>query len=90
MVQLRLKAFSYPGAAPTLAARINGHEFGPFPLGGDWQRVDFPTDASCWKAGVNRMQLTWPGAAVPAAVGVGSDTREIGGAVDYVRVQVAR
>ena len=90
MVQLRLKSFSYPGAAPALAARINGHEFGPFPLGGDWQRVDFPTDASCWKAGVNRLQLIWPGAAVPAAVGVGSDTRELGGAVDYVRIQVAR
>ena len=90
IVQLRLKPFSYPGASLNLAVRINGRQFGPFPLGADWQRVDFPTDASAWTAGVNRMQLVWLGAAVPAAVGINSDTRELGGAVDYVRIQVAR
>jgi len=90
VVQLRVKPFSYPGASPTLAVRINGRSFGPFPLGPDWQRVDFQTDASAWTAGVNRVQLVWPGAAVPAAVGMGSDGRELGGAVDYVRIQEAR
>ena len=90
IVQLRLKPFSYPGASQNLAVRVNGRSFGPFPLGADWQRVDFPTDASVWRAGVNRVQLVWMGAAVPAAVGMGNDTRELGGATDYVRIQVAR
>ena len=90
IVQLRLKPFSYPGASLNLAVRVNGRSFGPFPLGADWQRVDFPTDASTWRAGVNRVQLVWTGAAVPAAVGMGSDARELGGATDYVRIQVAR
>ena len=90
IVQLRLKPFSYPGASRTLAARINGRQFGPFTLSADWQRVDFPTDGSIWKAGVNRVQLVWPGAAVPASVGIGRDDRELGGAVDYVRIQVVR
>jgi hypothetical protein len=90
IVQLRLKPFSFPGASLNLAVRINGRSFGPFPLGADWQRVDFPTDATAWTAGVNRVQLVWTGAAVPAAVGVGDDARELGGAADYVRIQVAR
>jgi hypothetical protein len=89
-VQLRVKPFSYPGASLNLAVRINGRRFGPFPLGADWQRVDFPTDASVWTAGVNRIQLVWTGAAVPAAVGIGNDARELGGAADYVRIQAAR
>ena len=42
IVQLRLKPFSYPGASLNLAVRVNGRSFGPFPLGADWQRVDFP------------------------------------------------
>ena len=89
-VQLRVKPFSYPGASLNLAVRINGRHYGPFPLGADWQRVDFPTDASAWTAGVNRVQLVWMGAAVPAAVGINNDSRELGGAVDYVRIQAAR
>jgi hypothetical protein len=89
-VQLRLRPFSYPGASLNLAARINGRQFGPFPLSADWQRVDFPTDASAWTAGVNRLELVWMGAGVPAAVGVNADTRELGGQVDYVRIQIAR
>jgi hypothetical protein len=90
IVQLRVKPFSYPGASLNLAVRVNGRGFGPFALGADWQRVDFPTDASAWTAGVNRVQLVWMGAAVPAAVGMGGDGRELGGATDYVRIQVAR
>jgi hypothetical protein len=89
-VQLRVKPFAYPGASLRLAVRVNGRHFGPFPLGADWQRVDFPTDASAWIAGVNRVRLVWLGAAVPAAVGINNDSRELGGAVDYVRIQVNR
>jgi hypothetical protein len=39
---------------------------------------------------VNRVQLVWMGAAVPAAVGINNDSRELGGAADYVRIQIAR
>jgi hypothetical protein len=89
-VQLRVKPFSYPGAAPLLAVRVNGRRFGPFPLAADWQRTDFPTDASVWTKGVNRLQLVWLSAAVPAAVGMGGDARELGGATDYVRIMVTK
>jgi hypothetical protein len=90
IVQLRVKPFSYPGAGLNLGVRINGRSFGPFALTAEWQRVDFPTDASVWTAGVNRVQLIWLGAAVPAQVGMGSDDRELGGATDYVRIQIPR
>jgi hypothetical protein len=89
-VQLRVKPLSYPGASPTLAVRVNTRRFGPFPLTADWQRVDFPTDASTWTKGVNRLQLMWLSAAVPAAVGMGNDARELGGATDYVRIMVTK
>jgi hypothetical protein len=90
VVQLRVRPFARAGITPALGVRVNGRAFGPFPLTADWQRVDFPTDASAWRGGVNRLRLTWTGAAVPAQVGMGGDTRELGGSVDYVRVQVAR
>jgi hypothetical protein len=90
IVQLRVKPFSYAGASLNLAVRVNGRRFGPFPLRAEWQRVDFPADASAWTSGVNRLQLVWMGAAVPAAVGMGDDSRELGGETDYVRIQVAR
>jgi hypothetical protein len=90
IVQLRVRPFAYPGASLNLAVRINGRGFGPFPLADDWQRVDFPTDASMWRAGVNRLQLVWLSAASPAAVGTGSDQQEFGGMTDYVRIQVPR
>lgn len=90
IVQLRVKPFAYPDAALNLSVRINGREFGPFPLTAEWQRVDFPTEASAWSTGVNRLQMIWPAAAVPAQVGMGNDARELGGATDYVRIQVVR
>jgi hypothetical protein len=89
-VQLRVRPFAHPGAASSLAVRVNGRAFGPFPLSPDWQRLEFPTGPEAWKAGVNRIELVWPGAAVPASVGMGGDTRELGGSVDYLRIQVPR
>ncbi|HNV04105.1 MAG TPA: hypothetical protein PLE61_03385 [Vicinamibacterales bacterium] len=89
-VQLRVRPFSPPGASPALAVRVNGRAYGPFPVAPGWQRVDFPTDAEAWRAGVNRVQLVWPAAAVPARVGVGGDTRELGGSVDYLRIALPR
>ena len=89
-VQLRVRAFSYPGASPQLILRVNGRGFGPFPVTGDWQRLDIPTDASAWKAGVTHVQLVWPMASAPALVGTGHDRRELGGMVDWLRIEVAR
>jgi hypothetical protein len=90
IVQLRVRPFTSADGSPLLAVRVNGRSFGPFPLTAGWQRVDFPTDAGAWKAGVNRVEFVWPSAGVPAAVGAGKDARELGGMVDYVRVEVAR
>ena len=89
-VQLRLRAFSYPGSSPQLILRVNGHGFGPIPVGGDWQRLDVQTDAPAWKAGVNHVQLVWPMAAAPAAVRAGGDRRELGGMVDWLRIEVPK
>jgi hypothetical protein len=86
--QLRVRPFSYPGASPTLIVGVNGRAFGPFPLTTEWQRVDFDTDVSDWRAGVNRVDLTWPGAQSPSRVKTGNDSRELGGMVDYVRIAV--
>jgi len=85
-----VRPFDPPGSSPALAVRVNGRAYGPFALTPGWQRVDVPTDAQAWRAGVNRLQLVWPAAAVPARAGAGGDTRELGGAVDYVRIEVTR
>lgn len=87
IAQFRVRPFSHPGAALFLVVRVNSSRFGPFPLAADWQRVDFPVGAGAWNPGVNRIHLVWTGAAVPAMVGMGGDTRELGGQVDYVRIQ---
>jgi hypothetical protein len=90
IVQLRLRAFASPGSSPQMILRVNGRGFGPFPVTPDWQRLDVQTDASAWRAGVNRVELVWPMAAAPAAVGAGRDGRELGGMIDSLRIEVAR
>jgi hypothetical protein len=87
-VQAQVRPFTYPGSTPTLIVRINGHGFGPFPLTRHWQRVEFATDASPWKAGVNRVELVWPGGGSPVRLKTGNDPRELGGMVDYLRIAV--
>jgi hypothetical protein len=89
-VQLRMRAFTYPGSAPSLILWINGREFGPVSVVADWQQQDIPTGADAWTAGVNRVQLVWPMAAAPADVGTGRDRRELGGMVDWIRVEVPK
>ncbi len=91
MVQVQLAPFTYPNApAQQLRVLVNGRVFGPFALAPDWQRLDFPTDASAWHPGVNRLTLEALTPASPARVGVSGDTRELGVAVDYVRLQVIK
>ena len=87
-VQAQVRPFTYAGSLPILIVRINGHGFGPFPLTPDWQRVEFATEASTWKTGVNRVELVWPGAGSPVRLKMGNDPRELGGMVDYFRIAV--
>jgi hypothetical protein len=88
VVQLQVKPFVPPGASARVDVTVNGRPVGSAPLAPDWQRLELPTEPSAWRPGVNRVWLAWSAAAVPAAVGVGKDRRELGGMVDYLRVQV--
>ena len=88
-VQLRLRAFGYAGAtAQTVVTTINGHPYGPVTVGDAWQTIEFATAQENWSSGVNRVRLDFARAARPTDVGIGSDTRVLAAAVDYVRVAV--
>ncbi len=87
-VQIRAHAFTYPGSAgQTLTLVVNGHAFGPSVLGGKWETLEFATGADTWRGGVNRMELRFEYARTPIEVGLGTDPRPLGGAVDYIRIQ---
>lgn len=88
-VQIRMHAFGYPGAGPQeVIVSINDARAAAFETGGDWQTFDFPTERRMWRAGVNRIALEFARPARPVDVGLGGDTRLLGGAVDFIRVQV--
>ena len=88
-VQLRLRAFGYPGAmAQTVVTTINGHAYGPVTVGGAWQTVEFATAQENWSSGVNRVRLDFAWARRPMDVGVSGDARALAAAVDYLRVAV--
>jgi hypothetical protein len=91
MLQPRILPLTWAGGPPPhLRITVNGRILGDFPLRAEWQRLELPTTAKTWRAGVNRVRLTCLTAAVPAAVGLNGDPRELGVAVDYVRVQVIK
>lgn len=86
-VQVRVRAFTFPGARPQqLSVEIDQTTFGPFALGADWQTVVFETPADVWHTGLNRLRLVFADATTPARVGLGGDTRALSGAVDVFRV----
>ncbi len=88
-VQLRLRAFGYAGApAQTVVTTINGHPYGPVTVGDTWQTIEFSTAQENWSSGVNRVRLDFTRAGRPMDVGIGSDTRVLAAAVDYLRVAV--
>jgi hypothetical protein len=88
-VQLRLRAFGYAGAPEqTVVTTINGHSYGPQPVGNDWQTVEFATAQENWRGGVNRVRLDFAWARRPVDVGVSDDERTLAAAIDYVRVAV--
>jgi hypothetical protein len=89
VVQIRLHAFTYPGAPPqTLGASLNGVALSLAPVREGWETIEIPTDAARWHGGVNRLRLEFGWARRPIDVGMGGDARPLAAAVDYVRVEV--
>jgi hypothetical protein len=87
-VQVRVRAFTYPGATPqTMAFTVNGRTFGPVPVPDRWETLEFATGIDAWRGRINRLQLDFGRVRTPAEVGLGGDTRPLAAAVDYVRVQ---
>jgi hypothetical protein len=90
-VQIRAKAFSWPGAAgQAVTLDVNGHIQPPMTLANDWQTVEQVVPQEHWRAGVNRVSLTFAEARRPSDVGVSGDRRELAAAVDFVRVSVVQ
>jgi hypothetical protein len=88
-VQIRLRAFSPPGAPQQqVAIVVNGRRFAPVACGSDWQTIEFATAEGAWHGGVNRVALEFDWAARPVDVGAGGDTRVLAAAVDFVRIEV--
>ena len=89
-VQVRARAFTWPGAPPqTLSLAVNGHVQPPMAVGADWQVVEQVVAAGAWRAGVNRVRLAFAYARRPSDVGASTDRRALAAAVDYLRVAVA-
>jgi hypothetical protein len=88
-VQVRARAFNFPGAGPQrLTMRIGGTAFGPFTIGPEWQVVTFHTPQDVWKSGLNRARIEFTGATAPVSVGLSGDTRALAAAIDDIRVTV--
>ena len=90
-LQVRLHAFSYPGAqAQTLTIVANGKTEGctALPVPADWQTLECTLDRSAWRAGVNQLELRFAYAQRPVDVGAGGDLRPLAAAIDWVRVSV--
>jgi len=90
-VQIRVKAFTWPGAAPqALILAVNGNVQPPIAVPPDWQTIEQVVPQDHWRAGVNRLLLTFTEGRRPADVGVSGDRRELAAAVDVVRVSVVQ
>jgi hypothetical protein len=88
LVQVRARAFNYPGAPPQrLRLVVNGREQPAQGVGDDWATIVFVVDSGTWRAGVNRVRLVFDRAARPVDVGLGGDTRRLAASVDYLRIQ---
>jgi hypothetical protein len=87
--QIQLHALGYPHApAQTLTLSVNGHAHPAVTVSPEWQTLEWHVPADRWRAGVNRLELTFAWAQAPAHVGLGGDPRPLSAAVDFVRVQV--
>lgn len=88
-VIVRLHAFGFPDAPEqTMTVVINGHAYGPVSVSPAWHTTEFLAARDVWRAGVNRMQLTFAWERRPSDVGLGGDTRPLAAAIDFLRVAV--
>ncbi|GMV20574.1 MAG: hypothetical protein AMXMBFR57_05230 [Acidimicrobiia bacterium] len=86
-LQVQVTPFEAAGLdSQVMTARVNGHDLPAVTLAAGWQRIEIPTEASVWQAGLNRVVLTFARATRPLDVG-GSDGRALAAAVDYIRIQ---
>jgi hypothetical protein len=88
-VQVRLHAFTYPGAPPqTLTVATPYGSCSPGAVAAEWQTLDCVLEASAWRSGVNPVSLRFAYAQRPMDVGLGGDPRPLAAAIDWVRVSV--
>ena len=88
-VQVRAQPFNYPGAAAqTMRLVVNGRPQPEITLAPDWATAVIEVENGAWRAGINRLHLIFARQSRPADVGIGSDSRMLSAAVDYVRVEV--
>jgi hypothetical protein len=86
-VQLRLRAFSYPGAPPQqLTVRLNDTPLGPFDVPADWQTIAFVVERAVWRTTINRIALEFSRADAPADHDTPGDRRRLAAAIDFLRI----
>ena len=91
MIQIRLKPLEFPGAPPQrVLVAVNGTSQGPFEVPPGWTVAEFVVGRECWRAGVNKVVLTFDEGHRPADVGLGNDARTLSAAVDFFRVRLPR
>jgi len=88
---LRLRATLWPYPLPDrhqrLTAELNGRRLGTVPLDRGRQTIEVELPASAWRAGENRLDLTFAYAAAPAGVDPGStDPRRLAAAFDRLEL----
>lgn len=90
-VQIRSRAFTWPGAPPqTVALTVNGRAGPPVAVPEPWTTVEILVPQSHWRWGVNDLRLTFARATRPSDLGASADRRDLSAAVDYLRVIVER
>src|SRR5207344_1090072 len=88
-LQIRIRGYARPDL-PTQRVTIDTGRatFGPLVVTPDWQTLVITTQASAWRAGVNRLRLSFDMSGRPSDADATGDTRELAAAVAYVRVQI--
>ncbi|MCO4744286.1 MAG: hypothetical protein KC912_05820 [Proteobacteria bacterium] len=86
-LDLRVRPFRWEGADPAvLGVRLNDGDARELPLEDGWGVYRLRFDASEVRAGDNQLVLVPSPSGSPEALGVGNDARELGVAVDRIRV----
>jgi hypothetical protein len=86
-VQLRLRAYTYPGAPPQqLTVRVNDAPLGSFDVPSDWQTITFDVDRAAWRTTINRLALEFGRADAPADHDTPGDHRRLAAALDWLRI----